>query len=98
MIGRTERRMAIIDEVAAAHHLTRDDLLSNIKVRPIVRARDEAIARIRAETRDSLPQIAAFLGRPDHSAIWAALNRQTKRARNAAWLRKTRAANIEARA
>jgi chromosomal replication initiation ATPase DnaA len=98
MIGRTARRMAIIDEVAAAHGLTRDDLLSNVKVRPIVRARDEAIARIRAETRDSLPQIAAFLGRPDHTTIWAALNRQAKRAKNADWVRKTRAANMEARA
>ena len=98
MIGRTARRMAIIDEVAAAHYLTRADLLSNVKVRTIVRARDEAIARIRAETGDSLPQIAAFLGRPDHTTIWAALNRQAKRAKNAAWVRKTRAANIEAQA
>jgi|LauGreStaDraftv2_3_1035109.scaffolds.fasta_scaffold396129_2 chromosomal replication initiation ATPase DnaA len=98
MIGRTARRMAIIDEVAAAHDLTRADLLSNIKVRLIVRARDEAIARLRAETGDSLLQIAAFLGRPDHTSIWAALNRQTKRAKNAAWARKTHAANTEAQA
>jgi len=93
-----EKRHAVVHRIADAHGVNPAAIYGWSKLQEVVRARDEAIARLRAETGDSLLQIAAFLGRPDHTSIWAALNRQTKRAKNAAWARKTHAANTEAQA
>ena len=77
-----ERRMAVIDAVAAAHGVTRDDILGKCRVPKIVRARDEVIYRLRTERRYSLQRIAELMGRDDHTTVWAALNRERKRAIN----------------
>jgi len=68
----TMRRIA--GEVAARHRLTLDDLTGPRVARPLVRARWEAMAAIRAQTRFSLPQIGQFFNR-DHTTVLAGIRK-----------------------
>lgn len=89
---------AIISEVAAKHGFGPREILENTRAARVVKARDEAIRRIRIELDYSFPRIARLFGRTDHTTFWAAFNRDRKREQNTRWVRKTRAAAMEARA
>ncbi len=71
---------AIIEEVAAEHGVTAQDIYGRSRKGPIVKARICAIRRIRVETGLKLISIARLLGR-DHSTIAGLLNRRAGGAR-----------------
>jgi hypothetical protein len=60
------------------------------RIRAVVACRDEAIRKLAYVHGLSNGEIARQLGM-DPSSIWAALNRDQKRARNTAWTRKAQA-------
>lgn len=62
----TMRQLA--QQVADEHGLTLDDLTGPSRTDTIVRARQEAMAVIRANTRFSFPQIGRFFNR-DHTTV-----------------------------
>ena len=61
----------IIDQVAAAHRLTRADLIGSSKKARLVAARWEAIRRIRSELGYSLPKIGRLFGMDHTSVLYA---------------------------
>jgi chromosomal replication initiation ATPase DnaA len=82
-----EKSRAIIEEVAAGHGLTVADLLGPSRFQEIVRARDEAIARLHEERKLSAAQIAPLMNR-DRTSILAALDRPRYRAVKRTWDRR----------
>lgn len=69
----------IVRQVAAEHGLTLEELTGPSSVKPISRARHEAMWRLRQETKLSAMQIARALGRTDHTtALWG-IRRHAKR-------------------
>ncbi len=80
MTGEYQARIAVIDEVARKHDISRRDILEPSLFKHVCAARDEAIQRIRVEFGDSIPRLAELFDR-DSSSIWAALNRDRKRTR-----------------
>lgn len=65
----------ILEQVAANHGVSVDDIRGRDRRRQFSAARQEAAYRMRMETPLSLPQIAARLGRADHSSIVYAINK-----------------------
>lgn len=60
---------AILWEVARKHRVCLSDLTGKCRVAKFVRARQEAMWRLRQETIFSLPQIGARIGGRDHSSV-----------------------------
>jgi chromosomal replication initiator protein len=74
------RIAGIVREVAAEHHVRPRDVLGPRRFRKLVRARWDAMARIRALTRPdgkppSYPQIGEWLGGRDHTTVMHGLER-----------------------
>lgn len=69
----------IVQEVAAQHDLTPEDLTGPRSRRTESRARHEAMWRIRRETRLSYPQIGRFFNR-DHTTVINGVRRHEQRA------------------
>jgi len=63
----------IVEEVAAKHGITYEDVVGHSRKRAIVLARREAIYRMRTETPLSLQQIGKALGGKDHTSVLHAL-------------------------
>ena len=59
----------ILEEVAAKHCLSVEDLKGPRKFRIVAHARQEVMYRCRQETRLSLPQIGERLGGRDHTTV-----------------------------
>jgi chromosomal replication initiator protein len=59
----------IIKEVAAKHHLSYVDMVSQRRQARLVRARQEAYWRCIKETPASLPMIGRYFGDRDHTTI-----------------------------
>ena len=71
---------AIVIAVCNEHEVHPDDLLGPSRLRPIVRARQEAMWRLWADLGLSLPQIGGLLDR-DHTTVLHAIDKR----RLAAW-------------
>jgi len=65
--------------VAERYGLTMDDLKSPSQERRISWPRQEAMALIRKNTRQSYPQIGRFLGGRDHTTVMHGVRRHAKR-------------------
>lgn len=61
--------LEVIDQVCAKHSLTRAELLSSRRDRPLVAARHEAMYRMSKETSMSLPAIGRRMGNKDHTTV-----------------------------
>ena len=61
--------MRIIEEVAAKWSVTVDDVLSRCRTLLVSQARQEAMYRLRVETRRSQCHIGRILGGRDHSSV-----------------------------
>ena len=71
------RKLAI--SVATKHGISFSDLVSHRREKTLVRARHEAMWRLRRNTRLSLPQIAKILGKRDHTTIMHGIRQHEKR-------------------
>jgi chromosomal replication initiation ATPase DnaA len=70
---------AIVEQVAHQHGLVAEQLIGASRLGPIVKARHEAMYRLRNETKLSAPQIARALGRTDHSTVLWGVKRHAER-------------------
>ena len=68
----------IVREVAQKHGLSPLDLSGPRRLAPVVVARQEAMWRMRRETRLSFPQIGRIVGR-DHSTVIYGIRAHAKR-------------------
>ena len=71
----TKRAREIVREVATYHGLGDTDVMGHNKARRFVRARFEAMWRIRDELGWSYPEIGSFFGYPDHAAAMNGVKR-----------------------
>lgn len=71
--------LEVIDQVCAKHSLTRAELLSSRRSRPLVIARHEAMYRMSKETTMSLPAIGRRMGGKDHSTVLSGIRRHKQR-------------------
>ncbi|UJW87909.1 helix-turn-helix domain-containing protein [Devosia sp. SL43] len=71
--------LEIIDQVCVKHDITRGELLSSRRARPIVAARHEAMYRMSKETSMSLPAIGRRLGDKDHTTVLSGIRRHEER-------------------
>lgn len=69
----------IIQEVAFAHDVQVRDMLGPWREKKIVRARHEAMSRLRHETDMSLPAIARILNRADHTTVMHGIRKHQER-------------------
>ena len=74
-----EAATRIIAEGAVETGIPTGRMVGPSRKRPVVRARDLAIWRIRQETALSLPRLGALFGERDHTTILAALVRERRR-------------------
>ncbi len=63
------RARAILMEVAEAHGVTVEELVSMRRKQPLCDARNEVYWRLRTETTWSFPRIGQFLGDRDHTTV-----------------------------
>ena len=63
-----DARMAVVRQVAEARRLPLERVMGRDRHAIVVRARQAAMARLRAEFGDSYPKIGRFFGR-DHSTV-----------------------------
>lgn len=70
---------AILDEVAAKHRVPPAAIRGPRRYHQFVLARQEAMYRCREEAGKSFPQIAAFLGRKDHTTVLYGVRRHRER-------------------
>lgn len=68
----------IISETAARHGLRTSDIVGRSLERRVFRARAEALALCREQTRFSLPQLGDYFGGRDHSTVWSAIRRHAE--------------------
>jgi chromosomal replication initiator protein len=61
----------IIDEIAATHDITREDMIGPRRYPHLVEARREAMRRVRDELGYSYPQIGRIFNRDHSSVIWS---------------------------
>ena len=73
------RARQIISEVAQKHDLSVEGLLERRRYPGLVRARWEAMWRLRDETTLSLPEIAQRLGLADHTTVLYGIRAHAKR-------------------
>lgn len=71
------RKLAVA--VATKHGISFADLVSDRRQANLVRARQEAMWRLKRNTRLSLPQIGRILGNRDHSTILYGIRRHEQR-------------------
>jgi len=64
-----DRWRIIVDQVAAKHNTTVNDIRSARRGHEIVVARHECFYRLRHETTMSLPQIGRMMGNKDHTTV-----------------------------
>lgn len=69
----------IADAVAAAHHLSFTEMISQRRELPLVRARHEAMWLLKKNTMLTLTQIARLLGRSDHTTVLHGIAQHEKR-------------------
>lgn len=75
----------LVAETAAIHGLTPDEVRGRGRARPLVRARQHAMALMRdvrrpnGKPRYSLPQIARFFGLAAHTSVLHAVRAHTRR-------------------
>jgi chromosomal replication initiation ATPase DnaA len=60
---------SIVKEVAVKYDLTPEDLRSRSRTSHLIEPRFESYARLYDETSMSLPEIARFMNRDDHTSI-----------------------------
>ncbi len=77
-IGRPTMR-AILQEVAAETGYSIEQLKSQSRKHSLAIARHYAMWRMRQETRQSLPQIGAFLGGRDHTTVLHGVRKHAQR-------------------
>ena len=65
--------------VASKHDLTLDDITGPSRTANVVKARHEAMYRVRRETTHSLPKIGRLFGGRDHPTVMNALRRHKER-------------------
>lgn len=68
-VSEQDQARAIITEVAEKHGLVPRLLAASTRLAPVVRARDEAVWRLREELGLGLKEIGFLLGGRDHSTI-----------------------------
>lgn len=68
ILDRKETRMAIVRAVAAKHGIDPQYLLGGYRSPPVVKARWEAFALIKAYTGNSYPEVGRFFGK-NHSTV-----------------------------
>lgn len=68
---------SVCEDIAAAHGLTADVLLSRVRYEHVVRARDHAFAVIRWSTGLSLPEMGRIFYK-DHTSILEAVRRHER--------------------
>ena len=73
-----DRCMAIIREIAKKHQMRPSEIVGHGRYRYMLKARDEAIYRLRFETKLSTTQIGKLFNR-DHSSIVTSLERSGAR-------------------
>lgn len=76
--GRPTMR-SILRHVAEETGVSAAELIGQGRKASIVRARQYAMYRMRQETRQSLPQIGAFLGGRDHTTVLHGVRAHAKR-------------------
>ena len=81
---RPEQYRAVVARVAHERGINPAAIYGWSKQRDVVRARDAVIAELSSGFALCQSEIARFLGL-NPSSVWAAMNRETKRARNLAW-------------
>lgn len=69
---------AIAEQVARSHGLHFRDIASSSQAAPVVRARDEAVYRIAADTGLSQTAMGRLFGDRDHTTIHAAIRRHAR--------------------
>ena len=69
----------IVQEVAAKHGVTFEEIVSMRRQQHIVDARNEVYFRLRNETTWSFPSIGRFLGDRDHSSVMCGARKHAKR-------------------
>lgn len=69
----------IVQDVCAKHRLTLEEIISDRRSTPLVRARQEAMWRISKETTWSLPRIGKFFANRDHTTVLHAIRRHAER-------------------
>jgi len=69
----------IARDVAVKHDLTLADLIGPSRLAPVVKARHEAMHRVRRETSHSLPRIGQLFGGRDHTTVMNAVRRHAQR-------------------
>lgn len=75
----SEKSADILAQVAQKHRLKVEDLTGPSRLRKIILARQEAMWELRQRTRLSSPQIAAKLGRKDHTTALHGVRRHEAR-------------------
>jgi chromosomal replication initiator protein len=78
MLTPRARYLAIVEQVAREYLVTVEVIRGPWKNRRVVRARQEAMYRLRHETRLSTPQIGNLLNR-DHSTVLYGIGRHGER-------------------
>lgn len=73
------RAAKILHDVACRHNLNPSDIKSASRMGHIVRARQEAMYRLRKRLRISYPQIAKIVGRQDHTTAVHGVRAHAKR-------------------
>lgn len=78
----------ILDSVIKYYHVSLDDLLGKKRIKEIVVPRQIAMYLLRSELNFSFPQIAARIGKKDHTTIMYACSKIEKQLRNDQLLQK----------
>lgn len=74
-----DRWRIIVDQVAAKHNLTANDVRSARRAHEVVVARHECFYRLKNETTMSLPQIGRLMGNKDHTTVLHGIHRHEAR-------------------
>lgn len=75
---------AILAAVSATHGVTVDQIIGTGKTIPVAIARQDAMWRLKNETKMSLPQIGLALGGRDHTTILHGIRKHEERMRGGA--------------